>query len=274
MKTAQRVYTALIFILIYAPLAVMILFSFNSTSSTSVFAGLSFKWYRELFSNSDTLEALKNTLLLAFVSSIAATLLGTVAAVGIYRMRSRVTREIIKSVTNIPMMNPDIVTGVSLMLLFVFVGRLLGRTNTLSFWTLLISHITFNLPYVILNVLPKLRQTDRHLHEAALDLGCSPIEAFMKVTLPSIRSGIVSGLLMAFTLSLDDFIISYYTVGADFQTLPLKIYAMTKKTVKPDMYALSSVIFFTILILLMLINMAGMRSDNNSNGSKKSKKKV
>ncbi|MBQ9879910.1 MAG: ABC transporter permease [Clostridia bacterium] len=274
MKTAQRVYTALIFILIYAPLAVMILFSFNSTSSTSVFAGLSFKWYRELFSNSDTLEALKNTLLLAFVSSIAATLLGTVTAVGIYRMRSRVTREIIKSVTNIPMMNPDIVTGVSLMLLFVFVGRLLGRTNTLSFWTLLISHITFNLPYVILNVLPKLRQTDRHLHEAALDLGCSPVEAFMKVTLPAIRSGIVSGLLMAFTLSLDDFIISYYTVGADFQTLPLKIYAMTKKTVKPDMYALSSVIFFTILILLMLINMAGMRSDNNSNGSKKSKKKV
>ena len=158
------------------------------------------------------------------------------------------------SVTNIPMMNPDIVTGVSLMLLFVFAGKLFGAQTSLSFWTLLISHITFNLPYVILNVLPKLRQTDKNLSEAAMDLGSTPLRAFFNVTLPSISSGILSGFLMAFTLSLDDFVISYYTNGAGFQTLPLKIFAMTKKVVKPDMYALSSVIFITVLTLLIVTN--------------------
>ena len=164
-------------------------------------------------------------------------------------------------VTNLPMMNPEIVTGVSMMLLFVFVGRLLGAVNSLNFGTLLIAHDTFNLPYVILNVIPKLNQTDPHLAEAALDLGSTPLQAFFKVTLPAIMPGIVSGMIMAFTMSLDDFVISYYTTGSDFQTLPLMIFAMTKKTVKPDMYALSSVIFLTVLVLLLIVNIGQIRQE-------------
>ena len=250
----------LMFVFLYAPLLVMVFFSFNASKSTSVFSGFSLYWYREVFSSSDTMTALRNTLLLAVVSSTAATLMGTMAAVGIQRMR-RPLSQTVMTVTDIPMMNPDIVTGVSLMLLFVFIGRRLGLANSLSFWTLLIAHITFNLPYVILNVLPKLRQTDRNLTDAALDLGCTPSQAFFKVVLPAIRPGIISGWLMAFTLSLDDFVISYYTNGANFQTLPLKIFAMTKKTVKPDMYALSTLIFVTILLLLILVNALQNRSE-------------
>ena len=256
MKAADKILTWFIFLFLYAPLLVMMFFSFNEGRSTAVFTGFSLKWYMELFTNRDTMQALQNTLVLATLSSVIATVLGTMAAVGVFKMKSRVGRSAIMTVTNIPMMNPDIVTGVSMMLLFVFVGRMLGTANSLSFFTLLIAHITFNLPYVVLNILPKLRQTDKHLAEAAMDLGCTPVQAFFKVILPAIRSGVLAGFLMAFTMSLDDFVISYYTNGADFQTLPLKIFAMTKKTVKPDMYALSSVIFITILILLILVNLA------------------
>ena len=255
---------ALMFVFLYAPLLVMVFFSFNAGKSTSVFSGFSLYWYGEVFSSSDTMTALRNTLLLAVLSASVATVMGTMAAVGIQRMRSRALSQTVMTVTNIPMMNPDIVTGVSLMLLFVFIGRFMGLANSLSFWTLLIAHITFNLPYVILNVLPKLRQTDKHLTDAALDLGCTPRQAFFKVVLPAVRPGIVSGWLMAFTLSLDDFVISYYTNGADFQTLPLKIFAMTKKTVKPDMYALSSLIFVTILLLLTLSNVLQQRSEEQA----------
>lgn len=254
----------LMFVFLYAPLLVMVFFSFNASKSTSVFSGFSLYWYGEVFSSSDTMTALRNTLLLAVLSASIATVMGTMAAVGIQRMRSRALSQTVMTVTNIPMMNPDIVTGVSLMLLFVFIGRFMGLANSLSFWTLLIAHITFNLPYVILNVLPKLRQTDKHLTDAALDLGCTPRQAFFKVVLPAVRPGIVSGWLMAFTLSLDDFVISYYTNGADFQTLPLKIFAMTKKTVKPDMYALSSLIFVTILLLLTLSNILQQRSEEQA----------
>ena len=268
MKALGRIYNFLIYVFLYAPLLVMVFFSFNESKSTSVFAGFSTKWYVELFSDSDTLTALRNTLVLALLSAVIATALGTVAAVGIYRMRSRAVKNTVMNVTNIPMMNPDIVTGVSLMLLFVFAGRLLGSANSLSFGTLLIAHVTFNLPYVILNVLPKLRQTDPHLMEAAEDLGCTPFKAFIEAVVPSITPGIFSGFLMAFTLSIDDFVISYYTVGSDFQTLPLKIYAMTRKNVKPDMYALSSLIFVTILVLLILINVAQAKSEKKSNSFK------
>lgn len=269
MKVLQRFFTFLVFLFLYAPLLVMVFFSFNASKSTSVFSGFSLKWYIELFSNGETMTALKNTLLLAIIASVVATLLGTITAVGIFRLRSKPVKSTIMTVTNIPMMNPDIVTGVSLMLLFVFVGRLIGSRDSLSFGTLLIAHITFNLPYVILNVLPKLRQTDKHLYEAAQDLGCNPFSAFVRVMLPAIAPGILAGFMMAFTLSLDDFIISYYTVGADFKTLPLMIYAMTRKAVKPDMYALSSVILFTILILLLLINIAQMKSDKKLKGDRK-----
>ncbi len=265
MKALGRTFTFLIYLFLYAPLFVMVFFSFNESKSTSVFSGFSLKWYAQLFSDSDTMTALRNTLVLALASAVIATILGTVAAVGIYRMRIKWVKGAVMNVTNIPMMNPDIVTGVSLMLLFVFAGKLLGSGNSLSFATLLIAHITFNLPYVILNVLPKLRQTDPHLMEAAEDLGCHPFRAFIEAVMPAITSGIFSGFLMAFTLSIDDFVISYYTSGADFQTLPLKIYAMTRKNVKPDMYALSSIIFVTILVLLILINVAQAKSEKKAN---------
>ena len=266
MKTFGKIFNTCVYVLLYAPLLIMVFFSFNESKSTSVFTGFSLKWYEELFSKRDIMESLRNTLVLAVLSALIATVLGTLAAVGLYRMKNKVLYSTMNTVTNIPMMNPDIVTGVSLMLLFVFAGRLLGAKESLSFVTLLIAHVTFNLPYVILNVLPKLRQTDEHLYEAALDLGCTPIKSFFKVVLPAISSGILSGALMAFTLSLDDFVISYYTTGADFQTLPLKIFAMTKKTVKPDMYALSTLMFFAILILLIVINVLQEKSDRKNKG--------
>ncbi len=265
MKKALRYsLIGLVYTFLYAPLLVMAFFSFNATKSTSVFSGFSVHWYEELFKSAETMEALGNTLLLAVLSAVIATVIGTLAAVGIYKMRSKALSSVVMGVTNVPMMNPDIVTGVSLMLLFVFVGRLLGASTSLSFWTLLIAHITFNIPYVILNVLPKLRQTDPHLAEAALDLGCTPVQSFFKVVLPAIMPGIFSGLLMAFTLSLDDFVISYYTNGTDFQTLPLRIYSMTKKTVKPDMYALSTIIFVTILVLLLLSTLLQEKSEKKN----------
>ncbi|MBQ2296700.1 MAG: ABC transporter permease, partial [Clostridia bacterium] len=262
MKLFGKICSALMFVFLYAPIAVMIFFSFNSSRSTYVFENFSLKWYGELFNSSATLNALKNTLILAVLSALIATILGTLAAVGIFNMRSKIGKSAIMTTTNIPMMNPDVVTGVSMMLLFVFIGRLIGAQQYLSFYTILIAHITFNLPYVILNVLPKLRQTDKNLVEAAQDLGCTPHSAFYKVVLPNISSGIVSGFIMAFTLSLDDFVISYFTNGTGFQTLPLLIYNQTtKKTVKPDIYALSSVIFFAILILLIIVNLIQARSE-------------
>lgn len=248
-------FTTLVYALLFSPLLVMVFFSFNSTKSTTVFGGFSLRWYKELFASSDTVTALKNTMVLAVLSAVIATILGTLAAVGIWHLRNRTVKSTVMTVTNIPMMNPDIVTGVSLMLLFVFVGRLIGASQALSFYTLLIAHITFNLPYVILNVLPKLRQTDRYLSEAAMDLGSTPVRAFFNVVLPQTYSGILSGFIMAFTLSLDDFVISYYTVGADYQTLPLMIYSMTRKRVKPDMHALSTFIFVAVLLLLVLSNL-------------------
>lgn len=259
-KHSGNIFIGIIYFLLYAPLLVMVFFSFNEAKSTSVFTGFSLKWYRELFSSSTTMTALKNTLILAVLSSIIATVIGTAAAVYMYYLRKKWWKNTLDLVTNIPMMNPDIVTGVSLMLLFVFVGRVLGASNSLSFLTLLISHITFNLPYVILNVLPKLNQTDSHLVEAAQDLGSTPVQAFFKVILPAIMPGITSGLLMSFTLSLDDFVISYYTTGSSFQTLPLLIFSMTKKAVKPDMYALSTIIFLTVLVLLLAVNIGQIKA--------------
>ena len=260
-KFLGNLFMALIYVVLYAPLLVMVFFSFNAGRSTSVFTGFSLKWYSELFASRDTMNALENTLILATASAVIATLMGTAAAVYMYYLRSRGWKTTLKTVTNIPMMNPDIVTGVSLMLLFVFIGRLIGANSSLSFWTLLIAHVTFNLPYVILNVLPKLNQTDPHLSEAAQDLGCPPFKAFFNVILPSVMPGVLSGFLMSFTLSLDDFVISYFTSGNGFQTLPLKIFAMTKKTVKPDMYALSTLIFITVLVMLLIVNISQIRQE-------------
>ena len=272
-KTANKIYTILIFAFLYAPIAVLILFSFNDSNSTGVFTGFSLQWYEELLTDTATLNALKNTLILAVLSSLIATLIGTAAAVGINKMKNKYIQQSINTVTNIPMMNPDIVTGISMMLLFVFVGGIVNASSNLSFWTVLIAHITFNLPYVILNVLPKLREMDRHLPEAALDLGCTPMQSFFKVEFPAIMPGVISGLIMAFTLSLDDFVISYFTVGNGFETLPIRIYSMTKKRVTPDMYALSTIIFVAILVLLLVSNFVGER-DRTKKVTKNSKKKA
>ena len=206
------------------------------------------------------LGALKHTLIIAVLSAIISTVLGTAAAVGIMAIRNKLANKLIMGATNIPMMNADIVTGISLMLLFIFVGKLLGLSESLGFVTVLIAHITFNLPYVILSVMPKLKQTDANLHEAALDLGCTPVKAFFKVILPSISTGIATGMIMAFTLSLDDFVISYFTCG-HYQTLPIIIYNMTKKSVTPDTYALSTIIFIVIFVLLILYNALSSKAE-------------
>ena len=254
MKKLSSIYIALILVFLFAPIAVLIFFSFNSGSSTSAFSGFSLRWYVELFSNGEILNALKNSLILAVASSAIATLIGTAAAFGIHHMKNKHLKNGVMTATNIPMMNPEIITGISLMFLYVFVGGLLGLQTKLNFWTMLIAHVTFNLPYVILNVLPKFKQMDKSLPEAALDLGCTPMQSFFKVQLPAILPGVLTGMIMAFTMSLDDFVISYFTSGVDFQTLPVLIYSMTKKSVKPTIYALSSIIFVVILALLLLSN--------------------
>jgi len=254
-KLSSKIYTVLIFVFLFAPIAILLVFSFNEAKSLSVFSGFSLKWYKELFSDQNTLEAVKNTVVLAFLATILSTLMGTAAAFGIYRIRREWYRVLMNTVTNIPMINPDIITGISMMLVFVFVGRAFGAATSLNFWTILIAHVTFCLPYVIFQVLPKLKQMDKALVEAAQDLGCTPLRAFLKVTLPEILPGIITGAIMAFTLSLDDFVISYFTSGNDFQTLPIRIYAMTKKTVTPKMYALATIIFFVTLTLLLLNNL-------------------
>ena len=273
MKTASKIYTVLIFFFLFAPIAILLVFSFNEAKSLSVFSGFSLKWYRELFRDGETLKAVRNTLILAVSASLIATVMGTAAAVGINKLRRRWLRAAMSTVTNIPMINPEIITGISLMLMFVFVGSLFGKTTSLSFWTMLISHVTFCLPYVILQVLPKLQQMDKALPEAAMDLGCTPLRAFLRVEVPEILPGVVTGMIMAFTLSLDDFVISYFTQGNGFQTLPIRIYSMTKKTVTPKMYALATIIFFVLLALLLLSNLVDDEDSRRVRAARKTKKK-
>ncbi len=261
MSALSKLYIALIIVFLYAPIVVMIIFSFNASVSTSVLGGFSTRWYISLLHDTNTIKALTNTLILAVCSSLIATVMGTAAAVGINAMKRKWVKKVTMNVTNIPMMNPEIVTGISMMLLFVFAGALIHKDDVLGFGTMLIAHITFNLPYVILSVLPKLRQMDPHLPEAAMDLGCTPLRAFFKVTLPTISTGITTGLMMSFTLSLDDFVISYFTQGPSFETLPIRIFSMTKKRVTPDMYALSTLIFVAILLLLILLNVSQIRGE-------------
>ena len=261
MKTASKIYMTLAFVFLFAPIVIMLIFSFNEAKSLSVFSGFSLKWYKELMRDRETLKSVKNTLVLATSASVISTIMGTAAAVGMMKLRRKCVRKAIDTVTNIPMVNPDIITGISLMLMFVFVGRLFGSATSLSFGTMLIAHVTFCLPYVILQVIPKLEQMDPSLSEAACDLGCTPVRAFFLVELPEILPGILTGAIMAFTLSLDDFVISYFTAGNGFQTLPIRIYGMTKKTVTPKMYALATLIFFAILFLLLLSNMADRKGE-------------
>ena len=255
MKLSSKIYTTLVFAFLFAPIVVMLVYSFNESKSLSVFSGVSLRWYKELLNDRNTLESVKNTLILAFSATAISTVMGTAAAVGINKLRGTWYCRTLKTVTDIPMTNPDIITGISLMLMFVFVGRLVGARTSLSFWTMLIAHVTFCLPYVILQVLPRLQQMDKALPEAAMDLGCTPLRAFFKVELPEILPGIVTGAIMAFTMSLDDFVISYFTAGNSFETLPIRIYGMTKKTVTPKMYALATLIFIVTMSLLIVRNL-------------------
>ena len=259
MKIFRKIYMGIVMLFLYAPLLVMVFFSFNKGKDTFVFKGFTLDNYIDLFTNGDIfIDPLLNTLLIAILSAVIATVLGTLAAYGIFKLRSKIAKSAIMTVTNIPMMNPDIVTGISLMLLFVFIGRILASSNQLGFVTILIAHITFNLPYVILSVLPKFNQMDKHLPEAALDLGCTPTKTFMKVILPNVSSGVLTGFIMAFTLSLDDFVISYFTSG-HFQTLPVLIYTMVKKPLRPNVYALYTIILLVIFVMLIFYNISQSR---------------
>lgn len=264
MNRLSKFYTCLVMIFLFAPIMILLVFSFNETKSLSVMSGFSLYWYKELFKDAETLSALRNSIILALSASVISTVMGTAAAVGINKLRNKFLRAALDTTTNIPMINPDIITGISLMLMFVFVGRLFGLSTSLNFATMLIAHITFCLPYVILQVLPKLQQMDKSLPEAAMDLGCTPFKAFVKVEIPEILPGIITGMIMAFTLSLDDFVISYFTAGNGFQTLPIRIYNMTKKTVTPKMYALATIIFFAILALMIFTNIVQSSDDDKS----------
>ncbi len=260
-KYASRIYLCIIFAILYIPILTLILFSFNASESTANFTGFSFEWYVKLFSDEAAFVALSNTLILAVSSALLSTIIGTAAAEGIYRMRSKWFKGVVTSVTNVPMMNPDIVTGVSFMLFFAAVVGIfqISDYDDIGFFAMLIAHTTFCLPYVILNVLPRISELGNSLTEAALDLGCTPVQAFFKVKLPNIMPGVISGAVMAFTLSLDDFVISYFVSPSNFQTLPLLIYSMTKKTVKPDMYALSTLIIVTVFTLLIISNVKSFK---------------
>ena len=263
MKKTNRILTILMFIFLYIPMAVLIVASFNTGKDIAHFEGFTLHRYMELFQDEHLLNLLRNSLVVSLLSTAAATAFGTVAAVGIHNLKPKM-RKVVMSLTNIPMTNPDIVTGVSLSLLFVFVGtKMLGQRDALTFWTLLIAHITFNLPYVILNVMPKLQQMDNSLTDAAMDLGCTPLQAFFKVTLHEIMPGIVSGAIMAFTMSLDDFVISYFVTGLDFVTLPVEIYSYTKKPIQPKIYAMFTLLFLMIFVLMVTMNLLQIRADRN-----------
>lgn len=255
MKTLSRIYTALIFLFLYSPIAVLVVFSFNNSRNRVKWNGFTLKWYADLFENELILESLKVTLTVAILAAVISTVIGTLAAIGIHGM-NRKLRQTFLAVNNIPMVNPEIVTGISMMLMFVFVFRMTGLLRP-GFFTLLLAHITFCIPYVVLQVMPKLRQMNRHLYEAAVDLGCPPVSAFFKVVLPEIFPGVLTGALMAFTMSLDDFVISHFVSSPDFQTLPLYVYNQTAHNVKFSMYALCALIVAIILAVLLIVNFAG-----------------
>ena len=261
MKKTNKLITVLIFVFLYIPMAVLIIGSFNQGKSLSSFEGFTLNQYAELFKDKDLLALLGNSLLISTLATAIATAFGTFAAVGMYNLKPRM-RKAVLSLTNIPMTNPDIVTGISLSLLFVFIGTgMLGNKQSLNFWTLLIAHITFSLPYVLLNVMPKLQQMSPALKDAAMDLGCTPLHAFFKVTIHEIMPGIVSGAIMAFTMSLDDFVISYFVTGSDFVTLPVKIYSFTKKPIHPKIYAMFTLLFTLIFVLMVTMNLLQLRNE-------------
>ena len=272
----SRLFMALVFLFLYAPIFVLIVFSFNDSKSRTVWQGFTFRWYLELFQDRDIINALSTTLLVSLIATLIATAVGLFAAVGFYNMKKR-WRTPLMTVNSIPMTNADIVTGVSLCLLFVAffaawqpVADYLNGAQSfitlpvklhMGFGTLLIAHITFDIPYVILSIMPKLRQMDKNLVDAAQDLGCTWMQAFWKVVLPEIKPGVVSGMLIAFTMSVDDFVISYFTAGSSASTLAMVVYGMTKKRISPKINAISTLLFITVLILLVIVNIREARQE-------------
>lgn len=255
-KIIQRIYLIFIFVLLYAPILTLVVLSFNNSRTRAKWGGFTTKWYVSMFENSAIMDALYNTLLVGVLSAFIATLLGLTAAISINKMRRR-SRTLVLGVINIPMLNAEIVTGISLMLVFIAAGNFLtqfGYTIQFGFWTVLAGHVTFNLPYVVMSILPKLKQVNMSTYEAALDLGASPMRAFFTVILPDIMPGVLSGFLLAFTLSLDDFVITHFVKGPGFETLSTKIYTEVRKGIKPEMYALSTLLFVSVLVLLLLVN--------------------
>jgi len=261
MKKTNKLLTILMFVFLYLPMVVLIVASFNTGKDITRFEGFTLQQYVRLFQDNKLLALLGNSLLVSILASLVSVVFGTISAVGIHNLNPKM-RQTVLNLTNIPMTNPDIVTGVSLSLLFIFVGSgLLGARESLNFWTLLIAHVTFDLPYVILNVMPKLKQMDTSLTDAAMDLGCNRIQAFFKVTLPEIMPGIIAGGIMAFTMSLDDFVISYFVTGSDFITLPVKIYSDTKKPIQPKIYAMFTLLFALIFVLMLTMNLLQIHAD-------------
>jgi len=257
MRFLKRFYTFIIFFFLYAPIIVLMIFSFNNSKSRAKWDGFTFKWYAELFRDSEILSSLYYTVIIAVISSLVATVIGTIAAIGIHNM-SKVKKNIVMNLTYLPVINPDIVTGISLMILFIYAKLNLG------FVTLLLAHITFNIPYVILSVMPKLKQMNKHVYEAALDLGATPLHAFWKVILPEIMPGVVTGALLAFTLSLDDFVISFFTTGSGVSNLSITIYSMARRGINPKINALSTIMFITVLLLLIIVNKRISAEENTS----------
>ncbi len=257
---AGKIYMALVFIFMYAPIILLMIFSFNDSKSRSVWNGFSLRWYKMLFNDSEIIHAIQVTLIVSVCAAIISTVLGTAAAIGIVNMR-KYPRKLAMSVNNIPMMNPDIIMGVSLMLLFIFCYQILHLPFfQLGFGTLLIAHITFDTPYVILSVMPKLRQMDVKQYEAARDLGATNLQAFLQVVLPQIMPGIVTGMILSFTMSIDDVVVSYFNSGATSQTLGVLIFSMTKKRISPEINALCTLMFVVVLALLLIINFRELRA--------------
>lgn len=253
MKGLKKLYLALILFFLYAPIVVLIVFSFNSSKSRAKFSGFTFDWYLELFSDKNILNAFYTTIAIAITSALIATIIGTFAAIGINKMNKSL-RKIILSLNKLPIINPDIVTGVSLMILFLSIFKIIGNNGQLGFSTLLLSNTVFNIPYVILAVLPVLKNLNENIYEAAIDLGATPMQAFLKVIFPVIMPSIITGALLAFTLSIDDFVISYFTTGSGVNTLSISIYTMTKRGINPTINALSTIMFVAVMLLLFLIN--------------------
>ncbi|NMB20661.1 MAG: ABC transporter permease [Firmicutes bacterium] len=265
-KFLKRSYVYLIFAFLYMPIAVLMVYSFNDSRSRGMWGGFTLRWYVELFQDRTIMSSLYSTLLIGVVSALVATIIGTLAAIGIHNTRG-IQKKVIMNITYLPVLNPEIVTAISLMILFVFARVRLG------YLTLLLAHITFNIPYVILSVLPKLRQLNKHLYEAALDLGSTPTQALWKVIIPEIMPGIITGMLLAFTLSIDDFVISFFTTGSGVSTLSITIYSMARRGINPKINALSTIMFTFVLLLLIVVNVRQAREEkkgrNGKNGSKR-----